>query len=204
MTTNVMIDLETLGVNPGCAIMSIGAVRFDETELLGEPFYYEISLASCRAVGLVVEKDTRNWWRGQAASLYDRTLNGDGEDLPYILTRFNSWAPTGMWNIWSNGAAFDIPILTVAYRACGFLAPPWRPFSDRCYRTLKNLRPEIKMNRVGEAHDALHDARSQALHAIELLKSLQGPPATGGGSWPASPPDVGLPSPVYSPGDHPV
>ena len=40
------------------------------------------------------------------------------------------------------------------------------------YRTLKNLLPYIEMERVGEHHNALDDAKSQALHAIKLLKEL--------------------------------
>ena len=181
MTLNVMIDLETLGVNPGCAIMSIGAVAFDEADVFTETFNRMISFQSCRAVGLIVERGTRNWWRSQPdRTLYDQVVaDGGGVDLPDVLTRFNSWftavAPVEQVLIWSNGAAFDLPILNVAYRACGFRSPPWEPFSDRCYRTLKNLRPEIRMERTGEHHNALDDAKSQALHAIRLLRALREP-----------------------------
>ena len=29
MTTHAMIDIETLGTEPGCVVLSVGAVKFD-------------------------------------------------------------------------------------------------------------------------------------------------------------------------------
>ena len=48
---NVMIDLETMGNTPGCAIISIGAVEFSE-EGLGAEFYCTIDLEDSVKCGL--------------------------------------------------------------------------------------------------------------------------------------------------------
>jgi exodeoxyribonuclease VIII len=76
--------------------------------------------------------------------------------------------------VWGNGADFDLPILSAAYVAAGFGGPPWKPYNGRCYRTLKNLRPDVpRPERRGTAHNALDDAVFQAEHAIALLAALR-------------------------------
>lgn len=46
---------------------------------------------------------------------------------------------------------------------------PWPHWNDRCYRTLKAMRPDVKMERTGTHHNAVDDATSQARHALALL-----------------------------------
>lgn len=65
---HVMVDLETMGTLPGCAVASIGAVEFEpRTGKIGASFYLAIDLASCGALGLSCEVDTVKWWLGQTA-----------------------------------------------------------------------------------------------------------------------------------------
>ncbi len=47
---------------------------------------------------------------------------------------------------------------------------PWNFWNNRCYRTLKNLHPKIELVRTGVHHHALADAKTQALHLLEILK----------------------------------
>jgi len=54
----VMVDIETLGLDIGSVILSIGAVRFDESGVYGEPFYVEIGQQSCKNRGLEVDPET--------------------------------------------------------------------------------------------------------------------------------------------------
>lgn len=180
MTTNVMIDLETLGTSPGCALLSIGAVVFSPGGL-GEEFYQEIDYR--RLYGLNVDPATLMWWHNQPPILRDRlfTPNRSKKLLPDALVDLSAWLaevtedPTDI-GIWGNGADFDNAILQVAYAHTG-LNPAWKFWQNRCYRTLKNLAPQIELERIGEHHNALDDAKSQAVHAITLLKHL-----VGGGS----------------------
>jgi exodeoxyribonuclease VIII len=46
---------------------------------------------------------------------------------------------------------------------------PWRHWNDRCYRTVKSLYPDVKLERVGTHHNAVDDAESQARHLIAML-----------------------------------
>ncbi|MHB0978446.1 MAG: 3'-5' exoribonuclease domain-containing protein [Minisyncoccota bacterium] len=56
-----------------------------------------------------------------------------------------------------------------AYHALD-MKQPWKFWNNRCYRTLKNMFPEVPFVRIGIAHDALDDAKSQAEHAVAILK----------------------------------
>ena len=74
--------------------------------------------------------------------------------------------------VWGNGASFDNPILANAYRAVN-LDPPWRFWNDRCYRTVKSMfGKNVKLERIGEHHNALDDAKSQADHLIRIMAAI--------------------------------
>ena len=175
---NVMIDLETLGTRAGSVILSIGAIEFDVDAGLGREFYAEVSQLTCGQVGLLRDGPTITWWQERCLEnetlkefLY-RTTRG-GEAIWTALSNLNAWLPQDPL-VWGNGAAFDNAILKEAYRLCS-VVPGWHFENDRCYRTLKNLAPEVTLERSGTHHHALDDARTQAEHAIRLLKSLASP-----------------------------
>lgn len=178
MPKDIMVDLETLGVAPGCVILSIGAVEFDyETGELGTEFYVEINQQSCVNAGLKTNQSTVDWWKRQsleAQKVLYATNEDNGTQLSDALTQFKQYLES--FNdeniyIWGNGADFDQPILIAAYNAVN-IPQPWGYYSNRCYRTLKNLRPEVPFHRSGTYHNALSDARSQAVHAMALLRVL--------------------------------
>jgi len=66
------------------------------------------------------------------------------------------------------GSDFDNAILYAAYAASG-LEQAWEYWNSRCFRTLKALVPHVKMEKGGVAHNALDDAKNQALHAVKLF-----------------------------------
>lgn len=172
-----MLDLETLGVSPGCSILSIGAVTFDQSGV-GRRFYQAIPQESCERAGLVSDPDTIAWWKQQSAEAQDAVFNPkDPTTIWDALGFFEEWLkevcpePKGRL-VWGCGAAFDNAILCKAYEIIkgGRDEAPW-PLdrNNRCYRTVKSLHPDLPMpKRVGTHHNALDDAESQALHLITL------------------------------------
>ena len=98
---------------------------------------------------------------------------GDADPLPDALESFSAWilrkTEAKQIAVWGNGAAFDNVILAAAYSRQRMQCP-WRRPNDRCYRTLKALHPEIEFERVGEHHNAIDDAVSQARHALKILQ----------------------------------
>lgn len=170
---NVMLDLETMGNGPDAAIVAIGAVEFDPTEyVLGRTFYCNVDLESAVAGGGIMDASTVQWWLRQDEAARRGLFNDAWQIFP-ALNKFSDWMgciDSEEVKVWGNGATFDNVILSQAYKRTG-LHRPWSHRGDRCYRTLKALRPEIKFNRTGVHHNALDDAISQATHALQLLRS---------------------------------
>jgi hypothetical protein len=75
MTDRIMLDLETLGREPGAAVLSISAVRFD-ADHVGETFARSIDLQSCEAAGLTIDAETLEWWLGQDAAAREVLTGG--------------------------------------------------------------------------------------------------------------------------------
>jgi hypothetical protein len=175
---DVMVDLETLGTVPGFVILSIGAVAFDEQGLHSQEFYSVIHRPSCEEAFLTVCPRTEKWWEDkepEAREVLEQSLELTmSQPLKAVLERFNFYLGRfgGRQNVrlWGNGSDFDNAGLACAYDAVE-AQPGWSFWNNRCYRTLKNLAPEVEMEREGTYHNALDDARSQARHLLRILEA---------------------------------
>lgn len=182
---HVMVDLETYGKRPGCPILSIGAVFFDpRSGELGKEFY---TVADKDQIMYALREDpeTVDWWSKQSAEA--RRILDDPEVVRQPLglslldfgaflgqsyaARPGSKAPNEYIKVWGNGADFDNAILQVAYGNTT-LPLPWQFWNNRCYRTIKALRPGIKIDRAGGTHhNALDDAKAQARHLLDIVQN---------------------------------
>jgi len=184
MSHDIMIDLETLGTTADAVILSIGAVRFDldAGALFDAPsgpnkFFYtavELDWQPNRRI----DADTLAWWMTQGDAAKRVFIDKDKVVLSTALFNLHKWidpAPTTMPTVWSNGADFDLPMLSHAYRAFN-MTLPWAPYAARCYRTYKNLpgARAIKLERTGQRHNALDDAIDQARHLCAIHQALFG------------------------------
>lgn len=175
---NVMIDIETLGQNSFAVLLSLGAVRFDpevvpkeDDNTAYETFHVYIDPASCVHQGLQMDTSTVMWWLGQSKEAQTAQVEAKRMPLHEALTEFTKWFGDKSMPVWGNGATFDNVILGNAYKACG-MEQPWKFWDDRCYRTFKNLAPQIEIVRVGVHHNAMHDAMSQARHLQQVYKTI--------------------------------
>lgn len=181
---NYMIDLETMSTEPDAAILSIGVVEMDlDCFEFKREFYQNVTLSSCVALGLHSSIATRDWWAAQQPEARD-ALTKDAIDIKEALTSLRSYlcgVPDSSFHFyrnqvmpWSNGAGFDIVILESAYRALGLTAP-WQFYNAMCYRTIKNLYPDVqKPERIGIKHHALDDAKTQASHLFAIAQRHPG------------------------------
>jgi hypothetical protein len=173
MKTRIMLDLETLGTAPGSAILAIGAVMFTGGKIEQE-FYRRTDLRSSTQAGLTMDPDTVLWWLKQPDEARLEITN-EGEHLAHVLQHFYEWVDVNGGaevEMWGNGASFDNVLLSVAYEKLG-LKRPWKYSNDRCYRTVKNLYiGGAEIVRTGTHHNALDDARSQALHLMAMIPAL--------------------------------
>lgn len=176
MTTHIMIDLETMGTQPGSAIVAIGAVEFNINQGILSSLYIPCTLQSNVDIGLTIDAETVTWWmeRDQAARA---EIYSASRSIQYGLTSLAEYL-AGLEPdirqrlIWGNGSDFDNVLLDVAYRAAD-IDRPWEFWNNRCYRTLKKLYPHIKMNRTGTHHNAVNDAESQAQHLIDICNQTE-------------------------------
>jgi len=171
--TRVMVDIETLGTEPGAAILSVGAVTFD-TDSVDEDdgFYAEANLKSNEAAGLSIDADTLEWWLGQDDEA--KTVLTGGEPLGDVLTVFASWFDgVDADEVWANSPSFDCRLLQAAFDAVD-VGVPWEYYEERDYRTLKNLPVDDAFPKNDDAvpHDAFDDAVVQARTASAILGNL--------------------------------
>ena len=154
----VMIDIETLGTEPGAAIASIGAVTFDESGINDE-FYRSVDVGSAQDAGLSIDAETLAWWFEQSPEARAELLGGD--DLEGAMRAFRAFVHDAD-EIWANSPAFDCVLLEQAFEAVG-VSCPWDFWMERDYRTVKELVDEWPDADVdGVEHNAADDARHQA------------------------------------------
>lgn len=165
-----MLDLETLGQKPGSVIVAIGAVKFGRGQIL-DSFYEIVDPQSCVAHGLRMDASTVLWWLKQSDAAR-AAITQPGRELKEVLWRFTAWVDVIDADMWGNGASFDNVLLGSAYDHAQ-MTRPWSYYNDRCYRTVKNLHPDVKMVRSGTYHHALDDARCQAIHLMEMLGGMR-------------------------------
>lgn len=173
---HVMVDIETWGTSNDAIPVSLGACKFDSTDILDQ-FHVGIDPRSAQEFGLKIDAGTILWWfdaeRDEARRQW---LELEKIDLASALLGFAEWCGNGdpVVAIWGNGSTFDNIILRSAYKAVG-LAYPVPFWADQCYRTMKNRTPGIKLERIGTHHNALDDAISQARHLQAIIAQVGGP-----------------------------
>ena len=175
MIRRVMLDIETLGTRVGSVFFAIGAVEFTGG-VIGREFSVLIDPKDAQRVGLTIDADTVGWWLRQSPEAQAQAAEAweSGHSLPVGLLLFSKWmeevAPEN-FEVWGNAPSLDCALVEEGYRVMS-LSVPWCFPVERCYRTLKALRPDIVRERSGTHHRALDDARDQARHAIRLLEAL--------------------------------
>jgi hypothetical protein len=171
---NVMLDLETMGVEPNAVICSIGAVKFDldpaaKDNPILDTFYCTVDAASCKKAGLTFSQSTIDWWKTQDQKTLKQLTEGC-LSLAEALQQFSAWFGSKSLPTWGCGAGFDNVIMNSAYTAIG-RKRPWTPWDDRCYRTVKNLIQIKVPTRAGTYHNSLDDAKFQTMHLLAMLQS---------------------------------
>jgi hypothetical protein len=165
MGIHLMLDMETLGVSHNPAILSIGVVAFDKTQVLNK-FYCTVDLQSCLDAGLTISASTLEWWLTQNPVTLAKLFDGANENLKNVLETLNSFfalykeAP-----VWSNGATADLVWLSRAYLAAG-VENPINFWQHRCYLTAKAQFGSLYIQ-PKESHHALADAEAQAKSLIK-------------------------------------
>jgi hypothetical protein len=169
---DIMIDIESLGVTPGSVILNIGAVEFDPVSgQFGNDFYVALDIEeSQRHCGCTIAASTIKWWMVQSEAARVASFGNDDSTSPaaalYMLHSF-----VKKRKVWSHGPAMDVVLLEWMYRKIG-IEIPWKYGDVRCTRTIYDIAG-VTINRSnGTHHNALDDAKAQALAVIAGYKKL--------------------------------
>ena len=174
--THCMLDLETLAVCPRAMVLEIGVVFF--TPGVGKGWREAMEIAPF--VGgdqgnRVMDHDTLLWWakRGKAGHEIpgmrsEKTL---GDMVDWFLRLWHAHAREDC-EIWSQGLAFDVAILTDILDSYGY-APPWAYWNERCLRTLKKAVGWEKPEGRETAHRALPDAMEEVADLLEIFARIR-------------------------------
>ncbi|EFO1240934.1 exonuclease [Escherichia coli] len=175
---HLMIDLETMGINPDAPIISIGAIFFDpQTGDMGPEFSKTIDLDTA---GGVIDRDVIKWWLKQSREAQSAIMT-DEIPLDDALLQLREFIDENSGEffvqVWGNGANFDNVILRRSYERQG-IPCPWRYCNDRDVRTIVELGKAIDFDArtaipfEGERHNALDDARYQAKYVSAIWQKL--------------------------------
>jgi hypothetical protein len=175
--SELMIDLETLGQNENCVILSIGATFFDiNKKEIGAAFYMPISIEE-QMEKRVISPSTLKWWMGQSNAA-KKVFSEQGQSLVDALENFEYWikqhSKIKTLNVWGNGSTFDISIIEHAFRQYGYKIP-WQYWNVMDLRTFKRfMAGGNAVVKKGTNHNALDDAISQAEYVIEHANRKMG------------------------------
>ena len=181
---HIMIDIETLGTEPGSVITQIGAVAFfADHNAPFELFRIDILAQSCVDLGLTMSPATIAWWMQQgdeARKSMELGMRG-GRTVKAALLELDQWIEQYAGphtKVWGNGASFDLVLLRSAYKVCD-MTPPWSYRQEMCFRTVRGLVSATEAGRAIladpalsdglVAHNAKHDALLQARQLCKLV-----------------------------------
>ena len=173
---HLMVDIETLGARPGSVIASIGAVVFDANQII-EEWECLVDPQSCVDVGLKLEVDTIKWWMRQSDDARAKTFGVRAMPVADALNELARWANGvhGCTDYWSHGATFDLVMLHEAHimaKATPLVKDFRRARDTRTLYEITGVNPKTFMG-TGTAHNAVDDARAQALAVIESWRTLR-------------------------------
>jgi hypothetical protein len=189
---DISIDLETFGTKATSVISNIGAVVFGRDGTLLDAFESPLNIQDQLHHGRDVSESTLKWWFKQTdearAKIYDTPVFADGHNV-VILNAFSDFCRNardmdGTLNLWGNGSDFDNAMLGNLFDMYK-IDRPWAHYENRCYRTIKALANNKYFAANGRdyawmkpslAHDALSDAKSQAVNAAIAMQILNDTP----------------------------
>ena len=174
MATHAMIDIETLGTEPGSVVLSVGAVKFDPFNSI-EPNngkHWMLDVDAQTEKGRIVDESTLAWWGKQEQSIQDRAFSDVGRtDVDVFMKDLNGWL-TGCEAIWCQGPQFDMVILEDFFDNFGH-HKNWFYWQISDCRTLFKLMPRDPRKDIQQnLHNALEDSRWQAVCVQKFYKDF--------------------------------
>jgi hypothetical protein len=198
---DMSLDIETLGREPGCTVMSIGATMFDPFgidkihEKKESHFYVVIDSFDCQNKGFNSDPKTLQWWKKQKIweTLSSEIMNSNIGVLKACKMFSEFMADQKPKKVWANSPTFDIEIMRAMFRKVQVDFPVhYRQEMD--FRTCMELSYPNRDDRPKrpdhledfQPHHALGDAILQAHQIIQAHQNLALLPQDSIGRLPAN------------------
>lgn len=186
---HAMIDIESMGLTPGCPVLTIGLVWFDPENNGWSPAYegFYAKLDFLEVVENYKEgltAGTLQWWLGQSDEARAELTTSEGamgvkEGLQALASHIHDTSEQSNLRdvyVWGNSNKFDLGLLEFMFDKEG-IEVPWNYARDMNCRTIVWLakvllglkRPDML---AGTAHNALDDARHQARYVTQMVQAL--------------------------------
>ena len=173
--TDISVDLETYGKEPGCVILEVAFVAFDRynKHRTPRPFNVFPSIEEQLDLGFKIDHDTLIWWTRGNPEAFQRQLNAERVSIEEAAHELN-WFVANHCNsesllVWAKGSHFDFPILQTILKA------PWHFRNVHDLRTLAFALPHVGRLERGanyRSHYALDDAMFQAMEIQNLCSMI--------------------------------
>lgn len=182
----VMLDAETLGLKPGCVVLSISAVFFDLDDAGAgiedkDKFFIHLPLFESLAKGLTIDPDTANWWTKQKEAVRNKTHESLLTLAPLYeqLSEFRNFLVThrkeeGLeLEVWANSPSFDVEILLHLFKLVNL---PWpaKYYNEMDSRTIRRFfdieDDELSGLDSSKRHDPEYDCEYQ-IKVVQLARS---------------------------------
>lgn len=179
----IMVDIETMDIEPTAAIVSIGAVHFDvagqdtQESLIEHSFNVNISLESNEKLGRTMSASTIEWWLKQSKDAQKSLFEDPLMPLNTAMLKYRKWLESkNADRIYANDPDFDLVILNSAFKTINDRSP-FAYHQHRSVRTaIEDAFPDDPMPNVetGTRHSARDDAIKQAIMVQHCWNKLHG------------------------------
>lgn len=174
----VMLDLETTGLEENSGILEISLVPFflDGKEVDMEPFHKTIDLVSCFMEGMTFDRGTQHWWMKQDAKAKFQLRRNEKTDIRKAIKEAHQWLSALCEgyevHVWCRGLNFDIPKFERCVRTLLEEELPYKWWNLEDARTYAHAfdvhTADIEFQ--GIRHSALDDCRHQIRIVQEAYK----------------------------------
>ena len=164
MKNKLMVDCETLDIGERPVLLSIGAVVFNDQQIL---HYFDAGISTESTTDFDVSQDTLDWWSEQSLAAREQAFSGTENIKDALIRLVNFYTQHECTEIWSKGALADIRWINNALSHFD-IDRPWKFYKEFCFRTLLKSVPQFEIPFTGTPHSALDDAIHQAKQFIHI------------------------------------
>jgi len=184
---HVMIDIETLSIQPNATILELVAVPFNINTIQVENAFVGLpNVDSQINRGSAIDFSTVKFWIQncmQSKDLAETVIQGSRyADNTAFLTNFENWFKkaglTGAY-VWSKGR-LDMTSLDYMFKSHGFRELPWYFWNECDVRSYTHVLPsEYEQTKPVNPHDPMADCVAQIFNVQKVMKYLQDAMSTG-------------------------